>query len=247
VFLAMMVIGLVGLVMMALPALGGHHLPSMHGHGHGVGLGHHAGHLAAGHQAGSSVGGPHGAASGVGVGATHGQTAAIAAPASSQSHLPLVGVAHASRRLIPSPRAVFSMFALYGAFGNALVHAAHLSVTSAALIAIGPALLVEWVLIRPIWNLMFRFRADASSPLEELILAEAQAVVPFRNGQGVITTVRDGRRVQLHARLCDQDAALPVAFGQLLRIEDVEARRERVTVSVISNGKRTNHPIDKPI
>jgi riboflavin transporter FmnP len=132
---------------------------------------------------------------------------------------------------------VFSVFALYGAFGNALVHAAHLSVASAAVIAIVPALLVEWVLIRPVWNLMFRFRADASSSLEELILAEAHAVVPFRNGQGVISTVRDGRRVQLHARLCDQDAALPVAFGQRLRIEDVDARRERVTVSVLSDGK----------
>jgi hypothetical protein len=92
-----------------------------------------------------------------------------------------------------------------------------------------------------VWNLLFRFKADASSPLEELILADAQAVTAFRNGRGLITTVRDGRRVQLPARLCDKEAALLVAFGQRLRIEDVDARHERVTVSVVPHDT----PIDK--
>jgi hypothetical protein len=224
VFLAIMVVGLVGLVMMALPALGGHHLPALHGHGHGLGSG-----------------GSHGISPSAG--AAHAHSTAIAAPSRMPSSTEVVlgaGTAtasHLGRRFIPSPRAVCSVLALYGAFGNALVHAAHLGRGSAALLAIGPALLVEWVLIRPVWNLMFRFRAEASSPLEELILAEAQAVVPFHNGRGLITTIRDGRRIQLQARLCDQDAALPVAFGQRLRIEDVDARRERVTVSVIAGDE----------
>jgi len=105
-----------------------------------------------------------------------------------------------------------------------------------------PALLVEWWLIRPVWNLMFRFKADASGPLEELILAEAQAVVAFRNGRGMVATVRDGRRIQLHARLCDRELAMPVAFGQRLLIEDVDASRESVTVSVLADDKTTNNP-----
>jgi hypothetical protein len=230
VFLTLMVIGLVGLIMMALPALGGHHLPPMHGHGHALGPG--ASHGAAG---------AHGAA----LVPAHPTATSAPAPGPTQSQIILATATtatapHTIRRFIPSPRAVFSVLALYGAFGNALVHAAHLPTATAALIAIGPALLVEWVLIRPVWNLMFRFQSSPSSPLEELIFAEAQAVVPFRNGRGMIATVRDGRRVQLQARLCDEHAALPVAFGQRLRIEDVDARRERVTVSVITHDKSTN-------
>ena len=46
-----------------------------------------------------------------------------------------------------------------------------------------------------------------------------------------------GAGFSFNARLCDEHAALPVAFGQRLRIEDVDARRERVTVSVLSHDK----------
>ena len=196
-FLTLMVVGLVGLVMMAIPALGGHrHLGHVqthgHAHAHGGSLAHHTAHAHA-------------------------------------------YAARDALRFLPSPRAVFSISALYGAFGNALVRAAHLTTTRAALIAIVPALLVEWLLIRPIWNLLFRFQGQASAPLEALIMSEAEAVVPFRNGRGIVATVRDGRLVQLQARLSETQAALPVKFGQRLRIEDVDARRERVTVSVISN------------
>jgi len=195
VFLTLMVVGLVGLVMMAVPALGGHrHLLRVrthgHLHGHGTGPANHGG---------------------------HGQAA------------------RDGLRFIPSPRALFSVFALYGAFGNALVRAAHLTTARAALIAVGPALLTEWLLIRPIWNLLFRFQGQASSPLEALIMSEAEAVVPFRNGRGIVATVRDGRRVQLQARLSPGQSALPVKCGQRLRIEDVDARRECLTVSVTSN------------
>jgi hypothetical protein len=213
VFLTMMVIGLVGLVVMALPALGGHHLPPMHGHG---------------------LGAPSAHAPPTGLPATGPTSTPTQVVRSSSAAIPK------GHGFVPSPRVVFSVLALYGAMGNAMVHAAHFSRGAAALMAVGPALLVEWFLIRPVWNLMFRFKADASSPLEELILAEAQAVVPFRNGRGLITTVRDGRRIQLQARLRDQDAAVPIAFGQRLRIEDVDARLERVTVSVLANDQ----PID---
>ena len=215
-FLTLMVVGLVGLVMMAVPAFGGHHhLPQIRAHGHGATLGHPGAH-----------------------GATLGHHAAPA-PELARADAPAAG--H-GLRFLPSPRAIFSLLALYGACGNALVHAAHLGRGSAAWLAIGPALLTEWLLVRPVWNLLFRFQGEASRPLEELILGEAQAVVPFRNGRGVITTVRDGRRVQLSARLTDAQAAAPVAVGQRLRIEDVDAHRECVTVSVSSNDQTTDKP-----
>jgi hypothetical protein len=205
VFLTLMVIGLVGLVMMAVPAFGGHHhLPQMRLHGHGAGIGH------------------------------QGHVGELGRATAATNHLGL--------RFLPSPRTLFSLCALYGAFGNALVHAAHLSRGSAALLAIGPALLTEWILIRPIWKLLFRAQGDPSRPLEELVLSEAHAVVPFRNGRGLVTTVRDGRRIQLSARLSDEQASLPVAVGQRVRIEDVDARRECVTVSLLSN----DHPPENP-
>ena len=217
-FLTVVVIGLVGLFMMALPALGGHHHWPGQGHGHG-----HGGSAAATHGAAGAGAGHAGATSG------HG----LDRPA-------LVPVGHSSLRFLPSPRTIFSLCALYGAFGNALVHAAHLSQTTAALVAIAPALVVEWVLVRPLWNLLFRFKADASSPLESLICSEARAVSPFRNGRGMIATVRDGRQVQLTACLTEEHAALPIRFGQRLRIEDVDARRERVVVSVIAAEEAAN-------
>jgi hypothetical protein len=136
-------------------------------------------------------------------------------------------------RFVPSPRAVFSVLALYGAFGNAASHAFHLSLPSAALAAVVPTLLVEWSLVRPLWNLAFRYQGEASSPLEGLVMSEAEAVVPFRNGKGVVSTVRDGRRVQLSARLREDQRALPIKVGDRLLIEEVDARHERVTVSVL--------------
>jgi hypothetical protein len=221
----------VGLVMMALPALGRHHLGPTPGHGHGVAGGQHP---TAGHGAG------HGHAPKVadagGSGGSPGHPPSLPA-----ANLPGgMTTRHSLARLIPSPRAVCSVLALYGAVGNALVHAAHLPVGAAAVVAVGPAALLEWLFIRPVWNLVFRFRAETSSPLEALILSEATAVVPFRNGQGLVTTVRDGRQVQFRARVCERDAALPVAFGQRLLIEEVDARKERVTVSVLPGDSATD-------
>lgn len=140
--------------------------------------------------------------------------------------------ADAALRFVPSPRAVFSVLALYGAFGNAAVHAFHLSFAHACLAAVLPALLVERALVRPLWNLLFRIQAPECSPLEQLVLGEALAVVPFRNGRGMVSTVRDGRRVQLVANLRRDQAALPVKVGDRLRIEEVDAKSERVVVSL---------------
>jgi hypothetical protein len=206
VFLTAMVIGLVGLVMMAVPALGGrHHLSHVRAGGHAPSLAHHGGHVDA-----------------------------LVRGGALKPYLVL--------RFLPSPRALFSVSALYGAIGNALVHAVHLGRGTSALVAIPPALLIEGLLVRPIWNLLFRFQGEPSGPLEALILGEAQAVVPFRNGRGIVSTIREGRRVQLSARLRPEEAGQPVAVGQLLRIEDVDARRECVTVSVLSNPNPSPRP-----
>jgi hypothetical protein len=213
-----MVIGLAGLVMMAIPAFGHH--GAAHGghgtHGHALGVGRGGGRLlgSAGARGGNATAGN----------APVNPTNAMIPPDVRPTTL---------LRFIPSPRAVCSVLALYGAFANALLRAGHYSFLIAALGAAVPALLVEWFLIRPVWNLVFRFQGQESSRLEELVLCDARAVVPFRNGRGVVSAVRDGRSVQLAARLTDEDAKTPVKVGDRLRIEDVDASRERVTVSVV--------------
>lgn len=219
-----MIIGLTGLVVMAIPAFMGHGHASPDqglGDGHGGDLLGDGGHAGAAHAGGGHAGGAHPSAAGD-HGAAPGREMIVAAgPAPS-------GLV----RFIPSPRAVFTLLALYGAFGNALVQAAHLSGLVAAFVALLPALAVERLVVAPLWNLVFHFQGQPSSPLEELIFSEARAVTPFRNGRGLVSIVRDGRLVQFSARLREDQARLPVKVGEMLRIEDVDAANERVTVAV---------------
>ncbi len=221
-FLIMMVIGLVGLAMMAIPAFARHGTAPAPGHAHLPAHGPAPAHLPA-------------------AAAAHG-------PAAAPAHLPVPGHAHGPdqemlpaptaapsgiARWLPSPRGVFTALALYGAFGNVFIDAFNLSLLFAALAAVLPTLLVERFAVRPLWNLVFRFQAVPSASLEQLILNEAMAVVPFRNGRGIVSTNREGRIVQLRACLAEDQASEQVKVGDRLRIEDVDARNERVTVSVL--------------
>jgi hypothetical protein len=236
-----MVIGLVGLVMMAIPAFGRHGHASTTGHAGALGHGGHGAHGAHG---------GHGLGLGRGVPLRGGAGRGLAAQAPAQPGSEMVP-ADASApsgvlRWIPSPRAIFSVLALYGAFGNALADAAHLALLPAAILAAIPALLVERFAVTPLWNLLFRFQGRPSAPLEELILSEATAVTPFRNGRGIVSLVRDGRLVQLAARLRDDEARLPVKVGERLRVEDVDARQERVTVSILRHDPPGGAPSGAP-
>ena len=212
-----MVAGLVGLGMMAIPALGGHnHAGALHGH---VGAIHsHAAHVHAAH---THIGPNH--AVGAQPSRSLDEATILADPAPSKK-----------LRFIPSPRAIFSFLALYGAFGNALLRAGHLSRLFSAVVALLPALIVERFLIRPLFSLLFRFQAQPSSPLDTLIFADVRAVVPFHNGRGIVSVKRDGRLVQLTARLRQDQASFPVKVGEQLRVESVDGELESVTVSVIS-------------
>ena len=211
-FLTLMVMGLVGLVVMAIPAFGHGHAPHAGTMSHGGHIGHggHGGH--AGHTPATAPG------PGKGI-----------VPADTSDSPGSSGIV----RFLPSPRAICSVFALYGAFGNALVDAAHLPFVAAALGAAIPALAVERFAVAPLWNMLFGLQGKPSAPLAELILGEATAVTPFRNGRGIVSVMRDGRLVQLSARLRADEATLPVKVGERLRVEEVDAGRERVTVSLL--------------
>ena len=212
-FLTLMVVGLAGLVVMAFPAFARH--------GSSGSPGAHVGHVA-------KLGTLHGAA-----GVLKGAAAKAAVrPIPRIAGAPASATTGGLTRFLPSPRLIFSLCALYGAFGNALERGAHLSTPIAALVAVLPAVAVERFAVTPLWNWLFRFQGEPSSPLEELVLSEARAVTRFNGGRGMVSVVKDGRHVQLSARLVDTQAAMPVRVGDRLRVEDVDARRERLTVSV---------------
>ena len=228
-FLYFIVIGLVGLTFMAIPGLGRHGQGAGHGvghAGHGMNVGHgagHAGHITAGHAAGHAghAGAGHATGHPAGTQAAGGPQGKEAAPGDSA-----VGM----MRLIPSPRMIFSLMALYGAFGYALQP--HIGILLAALMALPPAAAIERFLITPLWNTMFKLEGKTNSPMESLVLSEAEAVTQFKNGKGVVAVEKDGRMVQFSARVPEDQFHMPIQVGDKLRIEEVDAANERVTVTL---------------
>ena len=83
-------------------------------------------------------------------------------------------------------------------------------------------------------------RVDLSAPaltLESAVSDEATAVTSFdANGQGIVSLEVDGQVVQILATLRPDDRALGtgrVRAGQRVRIDDVDAAKNRCTVSII--------------
>ncbi len=229
IFLYFVVIGLVGLAFMAIPGLGRHGHGGAHGvghAGHGLNLGHgagHAGHITAGHASGHVT---H-----AGAGHTPGHHAGTQTQTGAQGKEAAPGdTTPGMLRMIPSPRVIFSLLALFGAFGFALEP--HVGPVLAGCLALPPAAFIERFLVTPFWNMMFKLQGKTNSPMEALVLSEAEAVTPFHNGKGVVCVEKDGRLVQFSARLLESQANMPVQVGDKLRIEEVDAANERVTVTL---------------
>ncbi len=231
-FLIIMVAGLIGLLLMALPGMQQHghagiapHIaPPVHG---GLQIGHSAG----AHGASQALTGAHGAhALPQGTGAAHGH-AMPATQASGGAQAPETPGGFELARMIPSPRAIFSMLMLFGAFGYALLPLVHLW-QIAALIALIPAWGIEYFAIRPLWNAMFQFQGKPTAPIEALVTCDATAVTPFRNGKGLVSVEHNGQIVQFSARLQESHANVPVKVGDTLCVEEVDPANQRMLVSV---------------
>ncbi len=218
-FLFCLILGVVGLILMALPGL--NHHSSIGGH-HGLHIGSHS----AGH--GAVVAHTTG---------THAHVSSANAPAHDALSTAKTGVnsqqsGFAATSLIPSPRAIFTVMALFGAFAFALQESLHLSAPLSGVVAIVPALAIEYLVARPLWNWMFSFQGKPTSPLETMILKEARAVTPFSNGKGVVAINHDGRVVQFSASLPAHQSMMPVHVGDALCIDEVDTARQRVSVSI---------------
>jgi hypothetical protein len=210
-----LVLGAAGLLIMALQGIGGGHGDHAGGHSHGG----HAGHGHTSHH--DPVHDP-----------LHGSVHGSLHASSHTHHDWSVGKFLWS---FASPRVWFSVLLGMGLAGRAtrgFFDAGPMLFVA----AFGLGLLFEGVLVRPLWNLAFKFASKPALTLESCVEDEATAVTAFdRNGQGIILVDLDGQMVQLLATLSADDRALGAAVraGDRVRISDVDAARNSATVAVL--------------
>ena len=133
-----------------------------------------------------------------------------------------------------SPRALFSLCLGFGVSGVVL----HTLLGGGLLfvVAVFGALLFELGVMRPLWNFLFRFESAPALTLESCIGDEARAATSFdAQGHGLIALELDGQLVQLLGSLRreDRDAGIRVRAGDPVRIDDVDAERNRCTVRAV--------------
>jgi len=210
-------LGVTGLVVMALLGFGHHGDTGAHGHA-GHGHGGHAGHGHGGH-AGTLGHGGHAGHHGHDTGAGH----------AGHSH-ELSGAAKLTGLL--SPRVLFSFLVGVGATGMlARSFLVEPLLVAAALVG---GVAFERFLVGPIWKFIFRFESKPALMLESLVMEEAEAMMDFdAQGQGLIKLELDGQVVQLLGTLAPEDraSARRIRRGDVLRIEDFDATKNRCTVS----------------
>ncbi len=217
-YISSLVLGAAGLGVMAVSGLGTH--------SHGGGSAAHGGHVAGG---GHAVGGGHVHAGGHlhADGHEHGG-----------GHLHAGGHTHASgaeRMLaITSPRFLFSLALGFGAAGELLRPVLGGPLLPAA--AVLGAIIFERFLVSPLWNFTMRFASTPALTLESAVSDEATAVTSFdANGQGIVSIELDGQVVQILATLQSNDRLIGghVRVGQRLRIDEVDAGKNRCMVSLV--------------
>lgn len=223
-------LGAVGLASMAV--LGAGHLG---GQGHG-------GHDAAGHTGGGLLhdvslhgglhGDLHGHAAGHASDDAHGPQAPL--PAAKAGIRESVGPSLLS---LVSPRVLFSVALGFGVTGLLLESVLGGVVLPVAAVVGG--IVFEAAIVRPVWNLLFRFASTPASSLEGSLFSEATATSGFdANGEGLVSLEVDGQLVQCLGRLREADRALGIRVrsGDRLRVEDVDPARSQCTVSYVQHG-----------
>lgn len=218
-YLLFLILGGAGLGIMAATGLGRHGHDAAGGHGgHG-----HAGHVHGGHDI-----------------AHHGHDAHAHGHHGHHSHH---GDSHSSPAnvllALASPRVLFSFLVGVGATGivgrelglrNALG-----SVVLAAVAVLGGVVFERFV-VSPMWSFFDRFTSSPALTLESAVEDEAKAVTGFnRDGEGLVAVELDGQVVQVLARLTagDRERGVRVRAGDRVRVEDVDAKKNSCTVSLL--------------
>lgn len=133
-----------------------------------------------------------------------------------------------------SPRVLFNFLVGFGATG--LVAERIVGPFLALPIAFVGGLAFETLVVRPLFNSLFRFESQPAQTLESAIMSDAKAVTGFdSNGNGLVALELGGEVVQILGTLThdERSAGIRVRAGDLLRIEDIDSTRNRCTVSRI--------------
>jgi translation initiation factor IF-1 len=110
-------------------------------------------------------------------------------------------------------------------------------------IALAGALFLEFACIRPMWSFMLRFVSTPAQTFESALMGDARATSGFdANGEGLVAIEVDGRIVQCLGRLREEDRAqgIRVRAGDMLRVADVDAARQRCTVAYVGHAQITS-------
>jgi hypothetical protein len=192
--------------------------------------GHH-GHDTIGH-------GVHGTGASHSIGATHGHSIA-------SSH----GIAHGTGTRAwswLSPRVLFNVLVGFGATG--LIVERLVGPFLALPIALIGGIAFESVVVRPIFNSLFRFESRPAQTLESALMSEGRAVTGFdANGNGLISLELGGEVVQVLGIQLNEErqAGVRIRAGDIVRIEEVDDMRNRCTVSRIGLGETESHDTDR--
>ena len=138
------------------------------------------------------------------------------------------------RRLLGllSPRVLFSALVGAGAAGVVLQNV--LMEPVRAVVAALCGIFFETLLVGPVWRFVMGFGSAPARTLDQSLLSQARAETGFdANGQGLISIELDGQVAQVLGTLCkkDREARVRVRAGDRLLVEDIDAARNRCTVS----------------
>lgn len=117
-----------------------------------------------------------------------------------------------------------------GIVGRKVFH----SETTAVILAIAGAILIDILFVRPMFGLLLRFASEPSSGLEGMISQLAEAATGFdAQGRGLIKLTLDGQTTQVLASLDPDElnAGIKVKKGDSLVVLEVDPTRNVCRVS----------------
>lgn len=145
-----------------------------------------------------------------------------------------------------SPRVLFNFLVGFGATG--LIVERLVGPFLALPIAVVGGVAFETLVVRPIFNSLFRFESGPAQTLESALMSEGRAVTGFdANGNGLISLELGGEVVQVLGIQLKADLAggARIRAGDIVRIEEVDSTRNRCTVSRIGLGETESRDADR--
>jgi hypothetical protein len=145
-----------------------------------------------------------------------------------------------------SPRVMFNVLVGFGVTG--LVVERLVGPVLALPIAVAGGVAFETLVVRPIFNSLFRFESAPAQTLESALMSEGRAVTGFDSrGNGLISLELGGEVVQVLGTQLSQEhaAGVRIRAGDVVRIEEVDSSRNRCTVSRIGLGEAESTGADR--